>query len=321
MSVEAFAFKSAQARYAAHTARVCGYVFRSLDGQDGYCFAVRDGERGAVFAAGGGSPYALNDVRAASVARDKVFCAEALRLANVPVLEGRMFFATDKWVDMRSPGREPSDARAYARQLAYPVFCKPIAGSNGLFAEVIDDAAAFDAYLDRVSEKHFAILIQPYVQAPEYRVFVLEGKALFSYRKRIPEIEGDGVSSVRALARAKGVDGDNIHPRSVRGERREPDWAPARGERVVLAGPANRSAGGTTSDLRDGAPSKLAALALKAAEALRLRIAGVDMFAPADAEPLVIEVNSNPMIATLEDHGRWDLIETIWRTNFEVALR
>jgi hypothetical protein len=35
----------------------------------------------------------------------------------------------------------------------------------------------------------------------------------------------------------------------------------------------------------------------------------------------VIEVNSNPMIATLEERGRWDLIETIWRANIAAALR
>jgi hypothetical protein len=35
----------------------------------------------------------------------------------------------------------------------------------------------------------------------------------------------------------------------------------------------------------------------------------------------VIEVNSNPMIATLEEHGRWDLIAAIWRVNFDAALR
>ena len=54
-------FKSAQARYAAHAAKTCGYAFRSLDGADGYLFEVRDGDRRAVFAAGAGTPYALND--------------------------------------------------------------------------------------------------------------------------------------------------------------------------------------------------------------------------------------------------------------------
>ena len=39
------------------------------------------------------------------------------------------------------------------------------------------------------------------------------------------------------------------------------------------------------------------------------------------SELVVIEVNSNPMIKTLEDHGRWDLIDAIWRANFDAALR
>jgi len=84
---------SAHARYAAHAAADCGYGFRSLD-VDGYLFEVTDGARRAVFAAGAGTPYALNDARAASIARDKVFCAETLSGAGLPVLPGRMFFIT-----------------------------------------------------------------------------------------------------------------------------------------------------------------------------------------------------------------------------------
>jgi hypothetical protein len=35
----------------------------------------------------------------------------------------------------------------------------------------------------------------------------------------------------------------------------------------------------------------------------------------------VIEVNASPMIETLEDQGRWDLIELIWTRNLQAALR
>src|SRR6185312_13566981 len=142
--------KSSHARYAAHAAAACGYGFRSLDGADGYLFEVRDGARRALFAAGQGSPYAMNDANAASLARDKSFCAEALRAEGLPVLPGRLFFVTKRWAEMRSPGREPEDARAFAAGAEYPLFCKPISASNGLHAEVIDDPAAFDAYISRV---------------------------------------------------------------------------------------------------------------------------------------------------------------------------
>ena len=196
------ALKSAHARYAAYTARACGYAFESRDGADGYLFEVRDGPRSALFAAGAGSPYALNDARAASIARDKAFCAEVLRAAGVPVLPGDMFFVTKRWAEMRGPGRELEDALAYAKGAAYPVFCKPVSASNGLYAEVIEDADAFADYVTRVSREHFAILVQPYVRGREHRVFVLDGRVLFSYRKSTPHVVGDGVSTLQALIAA-----------------------------------------------------------------------------------------------------------------------
>lgn len=278
-SPEASALKSAHARYAAYAAAACGFAFRSLDGEDGYLFEVADGARKAVFAAGAGSPYAMNDARAASIARDKAFCTETLRAAGLPVVPGRMFFVTKRWAEMRGPGREPEDALRFAQTASYPMFCKPITASSGQYAEIVADADAFAAYIERVSGEHFAILAQPYICAVEHRVFVLHGQALFSYRK----------------------------------------LAPPHG------GAANRARGGVSADLCDGASAPLAKLALAAADALGLQLAGVDIFdrsaARDGSDLMVIEVNSNPMIATLEDHGRWDLIEAIWRANFKAALR
>jgi glutathione synthase/RimK-type ligase-like ATP-grasp enzyme len=59
----------------------------------------------------------------------------------------------------------------------------------------------------------------------------------------------------------------------------------------------------------------------RAAEAIGLELAAVDLFDLGGAGLAVIEVNSNPMIATLEDHDRWDLIIEIWRANFEAAFK
>jgi glutathione synthase/RimK-type ligase-like ATP-grasp enzyme len=316
--------KSAQARYAAHAAQACGYEFSSLDGADGYLFEVRDGQRRALFAAGAGTPYALNDARAASIARDKAFTAQVLRRAGVSVLPGEMFFVTERWADMRQPGREPRDALAYAERAAYPVFCKPISASNGLYAEVIEGPDAFADYMTRVSREHFAILIQPVVRAPEHRVFVLDGKALFSYRKNLPRVVGDGVRPLAALIAARQLDDSApASPRmahDAKGVRLALDHVLQPGEPAWLAGPANRAAGGSAAVLTDGARPDLAHTAIAATDAVGLRLAAVDLFeAPSGA--MVIEVNSNPMVATLEDHGRWDLITEIWRANFAAALK
>jgi len=285
-------------------------------------FEVRDGARRAAFAAGAGSPYALNNVRAASIARDKAFCAAVLREAGLPVLAGEMFFVTDRWSEMRGAGREPADAMRYLAAVELPVFCKPISGSNGLYAEVIGSVDEFAAYMTRVSREHFAILIQPYVRAAEYRVLVLNGRALCSYLKHLPSVVGDGASTLRSLLQAFPRDSlATARARDTNGASISLDDVPERGARVTLEGPANRAAGGGASGVRDGAPPALAALAVDAAHAVGLGLAAVDMFEDASGGLTVIEVNSNPMIATLEDAGRWDLIETIWRANIEAALR
>lgn len=316
---------SAQARYAARAAAACGYAFRSLDGADGYLFEVRDGARVATFAAGAGTPYALNDARAAAIARDKAFCAETLRRAGVPVVPGRMFFVTKRWSDMRSPGREPDDARAFAAGAEYPLFCKPLSASNGLYAEVIESAGAFDEYMERVAREHFAILVQPYLRASEHRVFVLKGRALFSYEKRLPQVTGDGARTLRELVVAipRGAEAPALKPRGrdPRGHLLGAHDVPAAGEAIVLEGPANRAAGGGSDGLRDGAPAPFAQLAIAAADAIGLELAAVDLFDLGGDGLAVIEVNSNPMIATLEEQGRWDLIIEIWRANFEAAFK
>jgi len=316
---------SAQARYARYTADACGFTFRSLDGADGYLFEVRDGARVATFAAGAGTPYALNDARAASIARDKAFCAEVLRQAGVPVVPGRMFFVTKRWFEMRGPGREPEDALAFAAAAEYPIFCKPLSASNGLYAEVVESADAFADYVARVAREHFAILVQPYVRAGEHRVFVLNGKALFSYAKVSPQVIGDGRRSLHELVASLSRDAEapalKARGRDPHGHLLAAEDVPREGDAIVLEGPANRAAGGGANALRDGATEAMSRVALDAATAVGLSLAAVDLFDLVEQGLAVIEVNSNPMIATLEDAGRWDLIEKIWRANFEAAFR
>jgi glutathione synthase/RimK-type ligase-like ATP-grasp enzyme len=175
-----------------------------------------------------------------------------------------------------------------------------------------------------VAREHFAILVQPYVRAPEHRVFVLNGRALFSYAKTPASVTGDGVSTLDMLVRAMPREADaplrSPRGRDADGHLLRADDVPGAGAQIVLEGPANRAAGGGANGLRDGAPKAMADAAIAATEAIGLSLAAVDLF---DCQEgfVVIEVNSNPMIATLEDHSRWDLIETIWRANFDAALR
>lgn len=325
------AFRSAHARYARHTALKLGYDFRSLDGADGYLFEVRDGARRAYFSAGPGAPYALNRANAHSIARDKAFTQAVLAREGLPIIPSRLFFANSQHAALRDPGREPADALVFARNAAFPLFCKPISGAQGAFAEIVRDTGQFERYIARVAAAHYAVLVQPVIEAPEHRVFVLEGKVLFSYRKSAPRLLGDGTRSLadlfgRATAPPRPDEiearaSETLSARDQSGAFYSADDVPPAGRLVTLLGAANRARGGGAVDLGTDAPQALAELARACAAALQLGVAAVDIFERGDGGPLVIEVNASPAIKTLEDHGRWDLIETIWRANFAAALQ
>ena len=83
----------------------------------------------------------------------------------------------------------------------------------------------------------------------------------------------------------------------------------------------NLSAGGT---MVFEAPRSEAAFtaARKAARALGLRVAAVDLFTDIGGDPdamRIIEVNSNPSIRLLEESDRGDLILKIWRHTFSAV--
>jgi len=280
--------KNSHARYARFVAERLGWLFTALDGGDAYLFELRDGERRCVLASGPASPYVENPAAAYTLARDKHFTAQALDRAGVPHVPGRLYFTTPRLRAWRAPGQEREDLLREAPALGFPMFCKPNNGCRGEFAEQVDDIAALAGYLDRVATTHETVLVQPVVRADEWRVFVHGGRALFCYRK---------------LGGKLGDPGDG------------------------RATPHNRAAGGRTAELGTEVPPALATVALSACRALGLVLAGVDLFVVPDAAGRpeasvvqVIEVNANPMIETLEDHGRWDLIESIWTRNLQAAM-
>ena len=92
----------------------------------------------------------------------------------------------------------------------------------------------------------------------------------------------------------------------------------AKNARWEIPGRMNLSAGGTMV-LEAAPPEPALSLARKAARALGLRVAAVDVFTEIDGQGdamAVIEVNANPSIRLLEQSGRGDLILKIWRHTF-----
>lgn len=308
-----------QSIYAALACAEFGLAFRDLDGGSGLVFSVASPTKTIHFGAGRCAWYPQNNATAATLASDKYFTNRILEDAGVVTLGGEYFFLHDRHRAHRPAGHERDDASEYFRALGGAAFIKPLLGSRGDFAQAIHGEASLDRYLREVSRHYDAILIQPFFCGREYRVFLLDDEIVYAARKYPPVVLGDGVSAIRDLlvAHNAALQARGLSPAAAQHDR-SLDTVLAKGKHWEIPGRMNLSAGGTMRIEALGSDAAIA-VARKAAQALGLRIAAIDLFTDIEGEQnaiRVIEVNSNPSIRLLEQSGRGDLILKIWRHTF-----
>jgi hypothetical protein len=308
-----------QSVYAEYACAQFGLAFADLDGGTGLVFSVASGAKSIHFGAGRCSWYPQNNATAATLASDKYFTNTILERAGVATLGGKYFFLHERHRAHRPAGHEREDALACFRKLNAIAFVKPLLGSRGDFAQAIHGEATLIRYLGDVSQYYDSILIQPVASGIEYRIFLLDDEVVYTARKYPPVVLGDGVHAIRDLL--------IVHNAALQARGLSPvtmdrdtslDIVLAKGERWEIPGRMNLSAGGTM--VLEKLHSEAAiAMARKAARAIGLRVAAVDMFTGPGGNPKairVIEVNSNPSIRLLEQSNRGDLILKIWRHTF-----
>ncbi|HUO91894.1 MAG TPA: hypothetical protein VMU22_03190 [Rhizomicrobium sp.] len=316
----------AQTRYIARACTRLGLRFTDLDKGGGYLYAISDGKHEIVGGGGGICAFPLNGAPAFGISKDKFHTNAVLARAGVPVIPSALFFLSDEYKKLRMPGREIENAIAQFARMEKPVFCKPNQAARGNFAEVVTDETAFRDYLARVRTRFDTLLLQPVVAGDEHRVFCVDDKAVFATRKADFSLQGDGLATIAELIRAhnaelQGTGVSAIDEKAALAavaahHKLSGDHVPPKGERIILPGRRNLSAGSDVAGFTTEVPKPLAETALKATRAIGLRVAGVDLF---DVSPkrdlsqlVVIEVNGNPGMQSLEAIGRDDLIDQIW---------
>jgi hypothetical protein len=310
-----------QSIYAEYACSEFGLAFQDIDGGTGLVFNVVSPAKTVTFGAGRCSWYPQNNSTASTLATDKYFANLILERSGIATLGGRYFFLHDRHRAHRPAGHERSDALDYFKALGGSAFAKPLTGSRGDFAQAIHGETSFSEYLDGIARYYDSVLIQALVSGVEYRIFLLDGELVYSAQKHPPSLVGDGNSTVRHLLAAHNaaLRSRGLSPAMAAGIEESLDTVLQRGERWEIPGRMNLSAGGTMVLEALGADSAAAALARRAARALGLRVAAVDLFTDIEDDPdavRVIEVNSNPSVRLLEDSNRGDLILKIWHHTF-----
>lgn len=239
----------------------------------------------------------------AKLARSKIVTASLLRQAGLPV--------PDHWLV-----EDPDEAARAAHQLGYPVVVKPadLDGGQGVAAGLRSDDEVREAYLSarRLSSQ---ILVEKHFEGKDYRVTVFNGEVIWAIERVPAGVTGDGRHTVRELVGMVNADprrGSGQHAPLKRLELDDEAGAlllrqghtdasvPAAGEFVRLRRAANVASGGTpVAVYRDIHPDN-ARLAVRAAETLRLDLAGIDLLISdiarswQEAGAAICEVNGQP---------------------------
>lgn len=242
---------------------------------------------------------------AVDIACDKELTREALKTAGIPVAEGE---AIDN----------AEDVVGVCQKIGYPVVVKPLDGNQGkgVTVGIMNDSAALWAY-DVASKINNNVLIEKFIEGQDYRVLVLNKKVVAVSLRMPPRIVGDGEHNILQL-----IDKENENP--LRGfDHEKPltkisidditinylknngvglDYIPQSGEKVTLRFNANLSTGGVAKDCTDIIHPDNIEIFIRAAEAVGLDIAGIDICTKDISKPLretggvIIEVNAAPGI-------------------------
>ena len=203
-----------------------------------------------------------------------------------------------------------------ANSIGFPVVIKPLDGNQGKGVTVnINNEQEVKAAFIEARKFSNSILVEEYIDGNDYRLLVVGDKVSAAAERRLPFVIGDGIHTVSELverenaSELRGTDHekpltkiklDDLAKKVLLSQGVDENYIPKANEEVILRYSSNISTGGTARDCTDEVHPYNAELAVKAAKALGLDIAGVDMCCEDISKPLceqngaIIEVNAAP---------------------------
>lgn len=200
------------------------------------------------------------------------------------------------------------------------VVIKPKSTNFGLGITIIkknSDHLIYERAIDIAFEQDSSILIEEFIDGKEFRIFVMNDEVVGILHRVPANVTGDGVLSIRELVIEKNKDplrGKGYHTPLekiqlgeaesifLKAQNKDFDYVPRVDEVVFLRENSNISTGGDSIDFTDEIPDSYKKIAVKAAQALGVKITGLDMIIPdytqeaTEDNYAIIELNFNPAI-------------------------
>ncbi len=237
------------------------------------------------------------------IASDKEETNKILSDLGLPVAEQRLVYSE-------------RDAVRAAVRIGFPVVVKPLNANHGrgVSINITDEEQVASAY-ENAHEHGGTVMVERFIQGFDHRMLVVNNE-LIAVAQRMPgHVVGDGKSTIRELVEElnldprRGIGHEKVLTRIEIDRQAErllelkgytPETVPGKKEVVFLRSTGNLSTGGTSIDRTDSVHPDNREMAVRAAMAIGLDVAGVDFLCPDISESFKInggaicEVNAAP---------------------------
>lgn len=233
--------------------------------------------------------FDLNSAISARLADNKYETYKILQADNIPVVSCHKVsrIGTEEYEN----DRDCNFYTAYQLLKKYEtIVIKPNNSYEGKKVYRCSSMKDIEMAFQAIYPTHKFVVISPYINAiNEYRTFILNGTVLLIYRKSLPYIIADGKSTVLELLVKHSYDFGTINPELYK----KFNCILPIGEKILLNWKFNLSQGASPQIIEQSdLCSKLSILAIKAANAIGISFATVDIIEDQSGKLSVLEINA-----------------------------
>ncbi|NKB47824.1 MAG: hypothetical protein GKS02_00520 [Alphaproteobacteria bacterium] len=208
------------------------------------------------------------------------------------------------------------DAVTAAEAIGYPVVVKPLDSDFGLGVTVgLTDSKGVQAAFKRARQYRRGVIVESFIAGDDHRLLIVNGKMVAATVRVPAHVTGDGKHTIDELVEEmnrdprRGEKGlkwipqlefDNETTRMLAEAGHSRETIPTAGEIVHMRTASNMAAGGTAIDVTDEVHPDNRRMAIWAAAALSIDVAGVDFITPdisksyKELDGAICEVNTTP---------------------------